>query len=288
MRSIVLFAACLVALSACSRPAPPADDKATPAADTSAEDARARALVLAVKQDVAAGFVATASDACAGLKGDAPPDPKTGAPVSFSAAGVIGWAAGSIDYAKEPGATVTVTTTRADKSFSFGAYIYDLGSRALRYTADLTQMPGQPMNATVKDQTKPTTGDARPATGTQCTGGTTPPALVTQGLWPVAARHLQVPVTPLSCISGRVERAVIEFSFDGKTLQAGAHRFTEADAAYSETLTVDPASGMAKVMYVVEKDDVSNASIGLSEAGVLSYATLNLPGNVHWACSPAR
>jgi hypothetical protein len=148
-------------------------------------------------------------------------------------------------------------------------------------------MPGQPMNAAVRNHIKPAAG-ADPITGHQCEGGTTPPALVTKGLWPLAARHLQVTHTALSCVNARFEKAVVEFSFDGQTLQAGQYRFTETDAAYSETLTIDPSDARAKVIYTVEKDEATKVRIGLSEAGVLDYATLDLPGGVHWGCSPAQ
>lgn len=289
MRSTVLFAACVVALTACSKSAPPADDKAAPADAVSPDDAKGRALVQALKQDLAAEFVTTASEACGSVKGQEPPDLKSGSPMSYSAAGVVDWGKGSLNYVKEPGALVVVSNMRAEKTFSFGADIYDLDSGARRYVAGLSQLKGQTMGATVTDETKAANGDSTQTTGNLCVGGTTPPPRITQGVWPLAVKHLQVPSTPMSCFTvGKFDKITLPFSFDGKTLQAGKYSFTEADAAYNETLTIDPKAGTANVVYSISKADESSAGIGLSRPGVLLYAALTLPGGLPMICSPVQ
>jgi hypothetical protein len=93
----------------------------------------------------------------------------------------------------------------------------------------------------------------------------------------------------MSCFTiTKFERVILPFAFDGKTLQAGALVFGPADAAQDETLIVNPVGGdKAPVSYSVTREDESGATIGLSRAGVLSYAALRMPGGaIQLLCSP--
>jgi hypothetical protein len=295
MRSTVLLAACLAALSACSKPDPAAPPKPSPSAgaqpaasESPPIDAQTAALVNAVKQDFAAQFTATASEACGSVKGQEMPDLKSGSAMTYGAGGVISWGASSFDYVKEPGAHIVLSNSRAEKTFSFGVDIYDMVKGDRRYVAGLSQLKGASLGATVTDETKAVDGDVKLTTGNVCVGSQTPP-LVTQGAWALAAKHLQVPQTRMSCVTvGKFDTMPVAFTFDGKTLQAGQHSFTAADAAQSETLIIDPNGNSPGVMYSVSRGGESGAGIGLSKSGALSYAALDLPGGVHMVCSPAQ
>lgn len=292
MRSTLAIAACLAALSACSKSGAPVEDKtpapAEPAAATAAPavDAKTAALVQAIKQDFAARFTATASEACGSVKGQEMPDLKSGSPMQYSAAGVLDWGRGRFDYVKEPGAHLVLTNGRAEKTFSFGVDIYDLDKGGRRYVAGMSQLKGAAPGLTVTDETQAPNGESNLTTGNLCVGSAVPP-LVTQGAWALAAKHLQVAPTTMSCVPlGKLEATRMSFAFDGKTLQAGPYRFSEADAAYSENLIIDPQAPWANVMYSVSRADGSGAGLGLSQAGVLAYASLDLPGGEKLQCSP--
>lgn len=297
MRHTLVVIACLLVLSGCSKSndATADKDKSPPAADASdaptpptADEAKAAALAAAftnaVKVDVAALVVASPSEACSGMKGQDMPDPKLGAPIQFTPAGVISWGKGSLDYVKEPGAIVVFTGNRAEKTFAFGADIYELPQGNRKYVAGLSQLRGGSLSATVTDETK-AQEDSKQSVSQLCVGSGTP-ALATQGAWVVAAKHLQVAATTMSCTPmGKLEMQDIVFSFDGKTIQAGANSFTQADSGTGETLNVDHKGSSASVVYSLAKADGTGVGLGMSQAKTLSYATVDLPGGVHLLCS---
>jgi len=295
MRSFLVTAACLAALSACSKSGAPVEDKAPapsePAAATAADaapavDAKTAALVQAIKRDFAAQFTATASEACGSVKGREMPDLKSGSPMQYSAAGVLSWGRGSLDYVKEPGAHLVLSNARAEQSFSFGVDIYDLDKGGRRYVAGMSQLKGAAPGMTVTDETRAVDGDVKLTTGNVCVGSAAPP-LIAQGAWALAVKHLQMPPTAMSCVPiGKFDAVKVNFAFDGKTLQAGQYGFGAADAAYSETLIVDPQAASANIMYSVSRADGSGAGIGLSQTGVLAFASLDLPGGEKLLCSP--
>ncbi|WP_431258686.1 hypothetical protein ACQ86G_30130 [Roseateles chitinivorans] len=299
MRQRVLALACLAALTACSKSNDTVDDKGAPATvppsntpseasppNASADTAKAAAFTNAVKADVALQLVTTASDACGSVKGQDMPDLKSGSPMQYTASGVISWGKGSLDYVKEPGATVVFTSVLNEKTFAFGTDIYELPQGNRKYVAALSQLKGGSLSATVTDETKAVDGDSKLTTGNLCVGSA-PPALGTQGAWSVAAKHLQVPATTMNCTQiGKLDAQSLSFSFDGKTIQAGSNSFTQADSASGETLTIDPKSGATSVVYSVARADGMGAGLGLSEPRVLSYAALDLPGGVHLICAP--
>ncbi|ANH66394.1 hypothetical protein [Mitsuaria sp. 7] len=299
MRHTVLALACLAALTACSKSndaaeakdppptsAPSASPAEAPQRDASSDDAKAAAFTHAVKVDVAAQVVSTASEACGSMKGQEMPAPNSGSPMQYGAGGVISWGKGSLDYVKEPGATVVFTSNRSEKTFAFGTDIYELPQGNRKYVAGLGQLKGGSLSATVTDETKAVDGDSQLTTSNLCVGSQ-PPALATQGAWAIAAKHLQVPATPMTCTQiGKFESQSLSFAFDGKTLQAGSNSFSQADSASGETLTIDPKGGSANVVYSVARADGTGAGLGLSQPRVLSYAALDLPGGVHLICAP--
>ncbi len=293
MRQTILAVAILAALSACSKPTEAVDDKGAPPAsaraaaskdDSPAADARSAAFTNAIKADFASQFVASASEACASVKGKEFPVPNSGSPMQYASNGVISWGKGSLDYVKEPGATVALNSSRAERTFSFGVDIYDLPKGDRKYVAGLSQLKGASLGATVTDETKAVDGDVNLTTGNLCAGSVVP-ALVTQGMWPLAAKHLQVPPTRMACTSiGKFDTQDVSFSFDGKTIQAGKDTFTQADSGTGETLTIDPKSANANVTYSVTRPDGRAVVLGLSDAGALAYASLDLPGDVRLLC----
>jgi hypothetical protein len=295
MRQTLLALAIVAALSACSKPteavegqhAQPASARAAaPKNGGGADEAGSAAFTNAIKADFASQFVTSASESCAAVKGKEFPVPNSGSPMRYGADGVISWGKSSLDYVKEPGAALVLTNSRGDKTFSFGVDIHDLPGGERRYVAGLSQLKGAPLGATVTDETKAVNGDVNLTTGNLC-GGSAVPALVTQGLWPLAVRHLQVPATVMSCTPiGKFESQDIPFAFDGKTIQAGTNGFTQADTAFSEGLVIDPKGNNAGVVYSVSRADGSGASLGLSRPGALSYAALDLPGGEHLLCMP--
>lgn len=289
MRSTLVIAACVAALSACSRSEAPAEAKtAAPAQPERSPgiDAGTAALVNAVKKDFAAQFTATANEACGSVKGQEMPDLKSGSPMQYSASGVLSWGRGSFDYVKEPGAHLVLSNARAEQTFSFGVDIYDLDKGSRRYVAGMSQLKGAAPGMTVTDETQAVNGDSALTTGNVCVGSAVPPR-VTQGAWPLAVKHLQVPQTAMSCVPvGKFDAVRIIFSFDGKTLQAGKYSFGAADAAYAENLVIDPQAPFANVMYSVNRADGSGAGLGLSRAGALAYASLDLPGGEKMLCTP--
>jgi hypothetical protein len=299
MRHTALVLACLAALAACSKSndaaetkdptpttAPSVSPAESPSREASSDDAKAAAFTNAIKADVAAQLVSTASDACGSVKGQEMPDLKSGSPMQYGASGVISWGKGSLDYVKEPGATVVFTSNRNEKTFAFGADIYELPQGNRKYVAGLGQLKGGSLSATVTDETQAADGDSKLTTGNLCVGSQ-PPALATQGAWAIAAKHLQVPATPMTCTQiGKFESQSVTFAFDGKALQAGSNSFSQADSAAGETLTIDPKGGSANVVYSVSRADGTGAGVGLSQPKVLSYAALDLPGGVHLICAP--
>lgn len=299
MRQSVFVAALLATLSACSKPNEGADQKGAPPppasqasdstaaaeSDSSPVDAKTAAFTNAVKVDFASQFVAGASEACAGIKGQQPPDFQSGSPMQYSASGVISWGKGSLDYVKEPGATVALTSNRGDKTFAFVADIYDLPKGDRKYVAGLSQLHGGSLNATVTDATKAVDGDASLNTGNLCIGNVVP-ALVTQGMWPLAAKYLIVPPTTMTCMEpGKFESQSLSFAFDGKTIQAGTQTFTQADSATGETLGIDPKGSTAGVVYSIAKADGTGVGLGLSQANMLTYASVDLAGGGRLICA---
>ena len=296
MHRTLLVVACIATLSACSKkPAEAVEEKAAeptavqaaPAAqgDSSKSDAATAAFLHAIKVDFAAQFVATESEACGSVKGQEMPDLKSGSPMQYAASGVISWGKGSFDYVKEPGAAVVLTNSRAEKTFSFGVDIYDIPKGGRRYVAGLGQLKGASLSATVTDETKAVDGDAKLTTGNLCVGSAVPP-LVTQGAWPLAAKYLQVPSTSMSCTPiGKFESQAIAFAFDGSAIQAGTNKFTQADSASAETLTIVPNGNTPSVTYSVTRADGTAVELGLSRPGALFYASLALPGGEHLICA---
>lgn len=299
MRRTIVVVACLAALSACSKKREVVGEKGSDQAasttantapadkgDASAEDAKTTEFMNAIKADFASQFVSTASEACASTKGQDMPDPKLGAPMQFADSGEISWGKGTLNYVKEPGSTIVMTNGRDEKTFAFGVDIYDLPKGDRKYVAGLSQLKGGSLSATVTDETKAVDGDSKLTTGNLCVGNVVPP-LVTQGLWPLAAKHLQVAATNMSCNPlGKIEPQSMSISFDGKIIQAGTSTYTQADSAIGESLTIDPKGNTASVMYSVTKVDGTGVGLGLSRASVLTYASLELPGGVHLLCAP--
>jgi hypothetical protein len=269
MRQALLAAVCLLALAATAAPAANAD------------------WLQAIKADVAAGFEASPSEVCAGVKGQEAPDRATGSPMTFSGTGEVRWGKGSLNYVKARGATVTLDNHRAKNTYTLGIEIYDLDKGGRPYVAGLDQMLDGALGATVTDATQAANGNTDQTTSNLCMGrgGPTLPA---QGLWPLAAKYLRVPTTSMSCFTiTKFERVILPFAFDGKTLQAGAQVFGPADAAQDETLIVNPQGDKAPVSYSVTREDESGVTIGLARTGVLSYASLRMPGGaVQLLCSP--
>ncbi len=294
MRSTALLAisvTCAAALSACSKPDTPAEDNNAAAVSepaTPAPDANTAAFLKALKVDFAAQFVASASEACGSVKGQEMPDLKSGSPMTYAASGVIDWGKGQLDYVQEPGAKVGLINARDEGTFSFGVDVHVLGSGERQYVAGLSQLKNGAISATVTDERDAIAhqGDSSRTHGNLCVGGTAPPARVTQGLWALAAKHLQVPKTDLTCLdlASKTGPVTMAFSFDGTTLQAGDQRFTVADSAHSETLMIDPLTNTPGVIYSVNRPDGSGAGIGLSAPKTLHYAQLDLPGSGRLMC----
>ncbi|MFG6412574.1 hypothetical protein ACG02S_01540 [Roseateles sp. DC23W] len=290
MRFTLLLIACAAALSACSKPDTPSEDQppAEPATADTGTDVHTAAFIKAVKQDFATQLVASASEACGSVKGSDMPDLKSGSPMTYSAAGVIDWGKGQLDYVHEPGAKIGLVNTRGEGTFSFVVDVHVLASGQRQYVAGLSQLQNGSLSASITDERDAMAheGDTSRTRGNLCVGGTTPPARVTQGMWPLAAKHLQAPGTSMLCIdpASKSGPVTLAFSFDGKTLQAGDHRFTAADAAHSETLMIDPVGNTPGVIYSVNRADGAGAGIGLPAPGVLHYAQLDLPGRGRMMC----
>ena len=71
-----------------------------------------------------------------------------------------------------------------------------------------------------------------------------------------------------------------------RTIQAGTNSFSQADSGSGEALTIDPTGGTAGAVYSITKADGTGVGLGLSQANVLIYASIDLPGGVHLLCTP--
>jgi hypothetical protein len=130
---------------------------------------------------------------------------------------------------KEPGWRVFLVSSRALKSFKFGVDVYDVSTDDRKYVASLSQLNGQPLGATVTDSTR-AGGDSNLGNGNPLVGGAAP-SLVNQGGWSLAAKYLQVSATTMTCadpIKHQFQDMI--FSFDGRTIHASTHTFTQADS----------------------------------------------------------
>lgn len=283
MRHSLLIVAVLATLSACSKAKEIAEETTAapaglPASPASPSDTALASMVHNAKVDFAALFVATASEACASVKGQEFPDPKSGSPMTYTAGGVISWGKGSLDYVKAPAATLTMSNSRAEKTFAIGVEINDPVTSGRRYIAGLSQLNGGLLGATVTDETQAIT------TGNLCAGKTAP-ALATQGVWSLAAKYLKVPKTVMSCAPiGQTDFQDVTFEFDGTTITAGKNTFTQADSSVRELLNINPNTDATPIVYTVEKSDGSSASVGVAAPGTLGYASLSLDANTHLLC----
>lgn len=283
MRHTLLVVVVLATLSACSKSEEIADADAaapavTPASPAPPGDTALAAMVHNAKVDFAALFVATASEACASVKGQEFPDPKSGSPMTYTAGGVISWGKGSLDYVNAPGAILSLSNSRAEQTFSVGIDMVDPVKGGRSYVAGLSQLNGGLLDATVTDETQALT------TGNLCVGKTAP-ALATQGVWSLAAKYLKVPKTVMSCAPiGQLDFHDVPFEFDGTTISAGKNTFTQGDSSVRELLNINPNTDAPPIVYTVEKSDGSSVSLGVATPGSLGYASLSLDANTHLLC----
>jgi hypothetical protein len=276
--------------AACSKTENPAEAQhISPSNEQNAPDqhpATPAIFIEAAKKDFALQFATKADDTCAGTKGREFPDFKTGHPMQYSAEGDITWGKNAVNYVHESGAKLVFINSQQDKTFSTGIDVSDTQSGNRKYVFGLSQLKGDSISATVTDETKAIDGNQDQTTGNLCQGHATPD-LVTQGAWALAAKHIQVPKTTLSCfVLGSMNMSDVTFSFDGKTIQANQLSFTQEDSRYSEHLIIDPQEDKASIMYQVNKADGTGVSLGIAQPKTLTFAQVSFQKDQIMMCGP--
>jgi hypothetical protein len=287
LSSLVLMPMLLAACSKTEKPAEPQQVQPTAQQSASTPSPAAQtAFVDAAKKDFALQFVTKTSEACAGTKGREFPDFKTGSPMQYSAQGDITWGTNSVNYVHETAAKLVFINSQQEKTFTTGIDISDPQSGNRKYVFGLSQLKGESIGATVTDETKAVDGNLDQTTGNLCQGHAAPD-LVTQGAWGLAAKHIQVPKTTLSCfVLGSLNRTDVTFSFDGKTIQANELVITQEDSRYSEQLIIDPQEDKESIVYEVNKPDGTSVSLGISQPKTLTFAQVRFQKDQIMMCGP--
>lgn len=240
--------------------------------------------IKSIKKDFAALFVAEVSEECVRAKGDEMPVPKSGSAIQYAADGQISWGASSFNYVEESGG-LSFENNQSAHIFVFNTDIFHNETNNRDYGAGLSQLKGNYLDAIASEYSGTNNADANLPTTNACIGRT-PPALVTQGAWSLAAKHVQVSKTIMSCTSlGKFETTDIAFSFNGKLIEAGNNNFTETDSHNSEVFIIQPTNEDAKISYSVQRADGVRVLLGLSAPNNLTHAELKLADGTQQMCT---
>lgn len=290
---LALFSA-VAALQACSRsqPASPDGAAASPTASSTATqpettpqkaDGPDLRRMQDLRADLAPLVAGSYGEHCNSSVGKGFPDVTKGFPMTFSPQGVLSWADQSLDLVKTPGMKLYVTRMSQGKTFTFNFESIQAGTGARLHIGSVSQNGSVP-GATLTDSSK-APDDTSKDLGYICMSSKAP-QLETQSLWAIAAKHLKVPRTTMSCSPlGKFDFQELAFEFDGQEIKAGDQVFHPGDAWLNETISVDPHDDHGLV-FTFTKADESSVTLALDGKGQLSFSQLRLGKGRHLACSP--
>ena len=289
--TVLALISSVAALQACSRSQPeatgadpaPSSSAAPSKGKTRAEGDSRQQQLQAVRADLVPLAAGTYAEHCNFSVGHAFPDTTKGSPMTYSPQGVLTWADQSLDLVKTEGMKLHVARMSQGKTFAFNFESIQAGTGARLHIGSVSQ-DGSVPGATLTDSSK-SPGDSSKDLGYICMSSKSP-ALASQALWPIAAKHMKVPLTTMSCAPlGKFDFQDVAFEFDGQQIRAGNQVFLPSDALLNETLSVDPHDPKG-LMFSVTKTDETSVTLVLAGQGRLDFAELSLGKGKHLLCSP--